>query len=122
MNDAPTRSDVRRFVAACPTELRDIVEALRVGAQAALGDMREIVYRGAIGYTPTGRPRERVVYVAPQRAYVNLGFFAGTSLPDPHRILEGTGARMRHVKIAKLVVADSGAVRALLVAASALSR
>lgn len=31
--------------------------------------------------------------------HVNVGFFAGASLPDPARILEGTGRFMRHVKI-----------------------
>lgn len=31
--------------------------------------------------------------------HVSFGFFRGTELKDPGRILEGTGGRMRHVKI-----------------------
>jgi hypothetical protein len=30
---------------------------------------------------------------------VNVGFFTGASLPDPHKLLEGSGKRMRHVKV-----------------------
>ena len=31
--------------------------------------------------------------------HVNVGFFQGTELPDPHGLLEGTGKFMRHVKL-----------------------
>lgn len=31
--------------------------------------------------------------------HVNVGFFYGVDLPDPTRILEGTGRRMRHIKL-----------------------
>ncbi len=37
------------------------------------------------------------VNVFPSR--VNVGFFHGASLPDPARLLEGAGKRMRHVKL-----------------------
>jgi hypothetical protein len=30
---------------------------------------------------------------------VNVGFFRGAELPDPHGLLEGTGKFMRHVKL-----------------------
>jgi hypothetical protein len=31
-------------------------------------------------------------------SHVNVGFFQGASLPDPARLLQGTGKFMRHVK------------------------
>lgn len=31
--------------------------------------------------------------------YLNLGFFNATSLQDPQALLEGTGKRMRHLKL-----------------------
>lgn len=37
-------------------------------------------------------------YVAAARNHVNLGFCQGASLPDPHRVLKGTGKVMRHIK------------------------
>lgn len=42
---------------------------------------------------------ESYAYLAPQRAWVNLGFYHGVELDDPAGIVEGTGARIRHVKV-----------------------
>jgi len=38
-------------------------------------------------------------YVNVFKAHVNVGFFYGAFLDDPHKLLEGTGKRMRHVKL-----------------------
>ena len=38
-------------------------------------------------------------YVNVFTAHVNVGFFQGASLPDPERLLEGSGRFMRHVKL-----------------------
>lgn len=56
---------------------------------------------------------ESYAYLAPQRAWVNLGFYHGASLDDPAGIIEGTGARIRHVKVRPDAV-DEVALRALL--------
>jgi hypothetical protein len=47
------------------------------------------------GYSFTGRPSECFLYVAAYTKGVNMGFWAGTSLPDPDGLLEGTGKRSR---------------------------
>jgi hypothetical protein len=38
-------------------------------------------------------------YVNAFRAHVNVGFFYGAALDDPAGLLEGSGKRMRHVKL-----------------------
>jgi hypothetical protein len=38
-------------------------------------------------------------YVNAFRDHVNVGFFHGAALGDPAGLLEGTGKRMRHVKL-----------------------
>jgi hypothetical protein len=38
----------------------------------------------------------------PATRHVNLGFNYGAELPDPHKLLEGTGKMFRHVKIKSL--------------------
>jgi hypothetical protein len=38
-------------------------------------------------------------YVNVFTSHVNVGFFHGAALPDPGRLLEGTGKFMRHVKL-----------------------
>ena len=62
---------------------------------------------------------EGYVYILPHTAWINLGFYKGTDLPDPKGLLEGTGARMRHVKIRTAKEAEQPAVRALIKAALA---
>ncbi len=62
---------------------------------------------------------EAYCYVSPQRRWVNLGFFYGVLLADPEGILEGTGARLRHVKVRTIEAADAAAITAMLEAALA---
>jgi hypothetical protein len=38
-------------------------------------------------------------YVNVFTAHVNVGFFQGATLPDPARLLQGSGKFMRHVKL-----------------------
>jgi hypothetical protein len=30
--------------------------------------------------------------------HVNLGFYRGAALPDPHRVLKGAGKKFRHIR------------------------
>ncbi len=39
------------------------------------------------------------ITIGPQKRYVNLYFMNGVDLDDPAGLLEGTGKRLRHVKI-----------------------
>jgi hypothetical protein len=45
---------------------------------------------------------EHYAYIAPQKNYVNLGFYHGVALEDPAGLLEGAGKRLRHIKIVSL--------------------
>lgn len=58
-------------------------------------------------------------YVNVFRAHVNVGFFVGSELPDPAGQLEGTGRRMRHVKLRAGAAIDDDALGALIDAAYA---
>ena len=59
-------------------------------------DVRELLHDGhptaCVGDAAFG-------YVNAFRAHVNVGFFFGAMLDDPAGLLEGTGKRMRHVKL-----------------------
>jgi hypothetical protein len=52
------------------------------------------------------------VYSAPD--YVQFGFFRGSGLKDPQRILEGKGQYVRHIKVRKATDIDEDAFRVLL--------
>lgn len=56
-------------------------------------------------------------YVDAFKAHVNVGFFRGAEIPDPAGLLEGTGKRMRHVKLRPGCDVDSAALTQLIEAA-----
>jgi len=56
------------------------------------------VYAEVIVFRFPGRKRGAFCYVAAYSHHVNLGFYYGAELPDPHRALKGTGKRMRHIR------------------------
>ena len=58
-------------------------------------------------------------YVNVFRAQVNVGVFYGADLRDPKGLLEGTGKRMRHVKLKPGEEPDFAALSALIGAAYA---
>jgi hypothetical protein len=57
---------------------------------------------------------EQLWYIAPFKAHVNLGFMRGTDQEDPAGLLEGTGKRLRHVKLRSLADVERPALRTLV--------
>jgi len=56
-------------------------------------------------------------YVNVFTSHVNVGFFHGAALPDPARLLQGTGKFMRHVKLRPETAINAAALSALIDAA-----
>ena len=74
-------------------------------------DVRELMHDGC----PTACVEDAAFgYVSVSRAHANVGFFRGAELEDPAGLLEGTGKRMRHVKVKPGVELDSAALAALI--------
>ena len=59
-------------------------------------DVRELLHDG---YPTACVGDAAFAYIGAFRSHVNVGFFRGAELPDPHNLLEGTGKYMRHVKL-----------------------
>jgi hypothetical protein len=77
-------------------------------------DVRELLHDGhptaCVGDAAFG-------YVNAFRAHVNVGFFFGAMLDDPAGLLEGTGKRMRHVKLRWAQQVNAVALSELIAAA-----
>jgi hypothetical protein len=56
-------------------------------------------------------------YVNVFTSHVNVGFFHGAALPDPARLLQGAGKRMRHVKLRPGTATDAASLLRLIDAA-----
>lgn len=74
-------------------------------------EVRELLHDGCpvacLGDTPFG-------YVNVFISHVNVGFFQGAALPDPARLLQGTGKFMRHVKLSPGAPTNAAALRELI--------
>lgn len=77
-------------------------------------EVRELLHDGCpvacLGDAPFG-------YVNAFTSYVNVGFFHGAALPDPARLLQGTGKHMRHVKLRLGTPTNAAALTSLINAA-----
>lgn len=80
----------------------DAVEVVRLGDRAA-----------TYGVGPK-KMSEGYAYILPQKNWVNLGFYKGSDLPDPAGLMEGTGKKLRHVKVRAVEDAERPEIRALL--------
>lgn len=104
------KETVEELFPSTPDGVRAILVQIRKMVRDALPDATEIFYHGALGYSPTTSGFDRILYVAPQNGYVNLGFFFGTDVSDPVSLLEGSGKRMRHTKIKSVLAAQNPAL------------
>jgi hypothetical protein len=74
-------------------------------------DVRELLHDGH----PTACVADAAFgYVNVFKAHVNVGFFRGAEIADPHRMLEGNGKFMRHVKLRPGQDVDATALRQLI--------
>ena len=100
--------------------LRPIVTALREVILEVDPDSCEVVRLGDRAATYGVGPRKMIdgyAYILPHKRWVNLGFYQGAELADPEGLLEGTGAKMRHLKVRSVYEARQATVRALVVGA-----
>ncbi len=58
-------------------------------------------------------------YVNVFKSHMNVGFFHGAALPDPARLLQGDGKRMRHVKLRPGTAIEAASLLRLIEAAYA---
>jgi hypothetical protein len=78
-----------------------LIRSARAGLRKRMPAAIELVYDNynalAIGFGPTERTSEAIVSVAAYARGVNLYFIHGARLPDPQRLLKGSGNQGRFV-------------------------
>ena len=90
-------------------ELRDLVLGM---APEAIEQIDVSAHLLAYGYAKTYKHLICVIIL--YKDYVNLGFPRGVDLPDPNRLLQGTGKKARHVKVKSKEQITSLNLRALV--------
>jgi hypothetical protein len=105
-------------------EVRDLARRVRALVLDVAPGLREQVDLPAslLGYSVGPKMVDTVCTIMPLKAGVNLGIYRGAELPDPERLLTGTGKVHRHVRLSSTADVDRPAVRQLLEAVVAAKR
>jgi hypothetical protein len=122
MSTNETHGTFADVLKAARPELRPVCSALRRQIASLQKGFVEVVWpRQRIASFGVGPKKmsEHYAYIAVQGAHVNLGFYHGAALDDPAGLLEGTGKRLRHIKIRDVAASRNPAIGALLRAAIA---
>ena len=105
---------VDAWFAAGEDELRRMAKPWFERMRGCGTDVRELLHDGH----PTACVEDAAFgYVNAFTAHVNVGFFHGAMLNDPASLLEGSGKRMRHVKLRYGQSVNSAALNDLIAAA-----
>jgi hypothetical protein len=117
-------AEIDRFLEGYPPDIRDLTHQVRALVASVTPDADEYLKLGwkVIWYGFGPKMPDQFAVVMPTRNHVGLGFAYGSDLPDPKGKLEGTGKRMRHVKLRTAADAADPAIAALLRAQVALLR
>jgi hypothetical protein len=98
-------------------EMRPIAKRLREIVIEIDPHTVEVVHLGDNPATYGVGPKkmsEGYAYVMPQKNWVNLGFFKGADLANSTGLLEGTGKKLRHVKVRSADDAENPEIRRLI--------
>jgi hypothetical protein len=124
MSDAEER--LKTFIAKFEPRHQSLIRAARKAMRARLPGAYELVYDNynffVIAYSSTERPSDIVFSIAAAANGVNLFFARGASLADPKKVLQGSGSRVRFVRVPSVDVLDRPEVKALMKAAMAKAK
>ena len=114
----PTARQVADMIARYTPEMAEAITACRRKLCARVPRGFELVYDNynalAIGYAWADKAAASLVSIAGYPRWVTLFFLYGKDLPDPDRLLEGEGVRVRSIRLASPGDLDKPAVRRLL--------
>jgi hypothetical protein len=121
MKGSVPSKDVDDLLAPYTPEVRELALAARIFVLEMIPDVTEGVDVKAriIGYSYGQRYVDMVCMLMPTKAGVNLGIAYAMQLPDPKKLLEGTGKLHRHVKLKSKTDLERAGLKALLKAALA---
>ena len=91
------------YLASYDPHLADLTLALRELVLEEAPAAIESIFKGyavTIAFSFTGKPlKDGFCHIVTYDSHVNLGFNRGAQLPDPNRVLAGTGKSIRHITI-----------------------
>lgn len=126
MPPASAESQLKSFIEKFDPKNQTLIRAVRRALRNRLPTANELVWDNynffVIGYSATERPSDSIVSIAASRNGVGLAFYRGSTLPDPHGVLSGSGVQNRFVRLESAATLNQPEVAALISAAVAQAR
>jgi hypothetical protein len=114
------------FIAKFDPSLAALIRSCRGALRKRFPTAVELVYDNynffVIGFSATERPSDCIVSLAANAKGVGLSFYYGASLPDPDKILLGSGNQNRFIRLENTAALATPQVEALLCAAVAQAK
>src|SRR3954463_12333103 len=122
----PAEEQLRRFIEKFEPKHRTTIRAARKALRKRFPTANELAYDNynffVIGYGPTERPSDCFVSIAAAANGVGVCFIHGAKLPDPAKVLTGSGKQTRFLRLAVAEVLQQAPVRTLLTEAAERAR
>jgi hypothetical protein len=123
---ADAERQLKSFVAKFEPFHQTLIRAVRRTLRRRFPTAYELAYDNynffVIGYGPTERPSDCIVSMAAGANGVGLCFIRGASLPDPRKILLGSGNQTRFIRVGSADLLARPEVEALIAAAIAQAK
>ena len=117
---------LRSFIAKFEPKHQVLIRAVRKVLRKRFPTAYELVYDNynffVIGYGSTERPSDCIVSMAAGANGVGLCFIDGARLPDPQKLLLGSGNQTRFIRLQSVDVLSRPEVEALIAAAIARAK
>jgi hypothetical protein len=114
------------FIAKFGSEDQRLIRSVRGAVRKRFPTAHELVYDNynffVIGYSPTERPSDAIVSIAARANGIGLCFIHGAGLPDPKRLLQGSGNQTRFIRLESAKRLAEPEVEALIAAAIARAK
>ena len=108
-----------KFMARFTPEVEALAKAALTKMRARLPNAIQMVYDNynflVIGFCPTERPSQAIFSLALGARGVSLCFLqSAAKLPDPDKMLQGSGKQARHIRLENAAALDRPAVKVLM--------
>ena len=120
-NERTAESELRSFIEKFDPKDQRLIRSVRSAVRKRFPTANELVWDNynffVIGYSPTERPTDSIVSIAARANGVGLCFIQGAGLPDPKKLLLGSGQQTRFIRVEAASQLAHPDVEALIAAA-----
>ena len=113
-SDGQLKSFLDRYAPAVASDARQALNFLHARMPTATRLVYDNYNALAVGFGPSDKASHAILSIAVYPSYVSLFFLNGVTLSDPHRLLEGKGSKLRHIKLRPISHLENWEVIALM--------